>query len=173
MKKIGNFLWSIIENIARFFLIKLFHIKFSEDAWNGLMQFIKFGIVGVSNTLIGYLIYVVSLNVFKLLGMFIGKEYFFAQIIMFLLSVLWSFYWNNKAVFKKEEGEKRNWVWALLKTYATYAFTSIFLSELLLFIEIEKLGWNDTVSPLLNLLITVPINFLIQKFWAFRKTRKE
>ena len=100
--------------------------------------------------------------------MFQGKEYFYAQIVMFILSVLWSFYWNNKAVFRQKDGEERNWPIALLKTYVSYAFTCLILSELLMYLEIEKWGWNDTISPLINMLITTPINFIIQKFWAYK-----
>ena len=135
---------------------------------DALVQFVKFGIVGLSNTLLGYLIYVAALKVLRFLHLFPEADLFLAQLVMFLLSVLWSFYWNNKMVFRAEEGEKRNWLQALLKTYASYAFTNLFLSEVLLAFWVKVLGISEYAAPLINLLITVPLNFVLQKYWAFK-----
>lgn len=136
-----------------------------------IIQFVKFGIVGLSNTIIGYLIYVVSLKCIRRVNLFQNTDIYIAQLIMFLLSVLWSFYWNNKAVFKAGEEEHRNVGLALLKTYAAYAFTSLFLSEVLLLLWVDVLGISEYVAPVINLIITVPLNFIIQKFWAFKGSK--
>ena len=133
-----------------------------------LIQFIKFGIVGLSNTLLGYVIYVVTLRILRAAQVFPEADIFLAQLVMFLLSVLWSFYWNNRMVFRAKEGEKRDWLPALLKTYVSYAFTSLFLSEALLALWVKVLGISAYIAPLINLLITVPLNFVLQKYWAFR-----
>lgn len=134
-----------------------------------LIQFIKFGIVGVSNTVIGYIIYALSLWILRYYGAFPSTDIFVAQFIMFVLSVLWSFYWNNKMVFTNKEGEKRNLFSALMKTYAAYGFTGLFLSEVLLMLWVNKLGINEYIAPIINLLVTVPLNFLMQKYWAFKE----
>ena len=134
-----------------------------------LIQFIKFGIVGLSNTLLGYVIYVVTLRILRAAQVFPEADIFLAQLVMFLLSVLWAFYWNNRMVFRAKEGEKRDWLPALLKTYVSYAFTSLFLSEALLALWVKVLGISAYIAPLINLLITVPLNFVLQKYWAFRE----
>ena len=134
-----------------------------------LIQFIKFGIVGLSNTLLGYVIYVVTLRILRAAQVFPEADIFLAQLVMFLLSVLWAFYWNNRMVFRAKEGEKRDWLPALLKTYVSYAFTSLFLSEVLLALWVKVLGISAYIAPLINLLITVPLNFVLQKYWAFRE----
>ena len=133
-----------------------------------LIQFIKFGIVGLSNTLLGYVIYVVTLRILRAAQVFPEADIFLAQLVMFLLSVLWAFYWNNRMVFRAKEGEKRDWLPALLKTYVSYAFTSLFLSEVLLALWVKVLGISAYIAPLINLLITVPLNFVLQKYWAFK-----
>ena len=133
-----------------------------------LIQFIKFGIVGLSNTLLGYVIYVVTLRILRAAQVFPETDIFLAQLVMFLLSVLWAFYWNNRMVFRAREGEKRDWLPALLKTYVSYAFTSLFLSEVLLALWVKVLGISAYIAPLINLLITVPLNFVLQKYWAFK-----
>ncbi len=136
---------------------------------NTLKQFIKFGLVGVSNTIIGYLIYALSLKGMRLLNLWPSYDIYIAQFIMFVLSVAWSYFWNNRFVFKGNVKTKKDIVFSLLKTYATYAFTSLFLSEVLLMFWVRIAGINEYIAPVLNLVITVPLNFLLQKYWAFKK----
>jgi len=138
-----------------------------------VVQFFKFGLVGASNTIIGYLIYASSLKVLRLMDLWPSIDIYISQFIMFVLSVAWSFYWNNRFVFKKEEETERNIGKALIKTYVSYVFTSLILSELLLMVWVKILGVNDYVAPILSLIITVPLNFVIQKFWAFKDKKNE
>ena len=94
-----------------------------ENTKKNLWQFIRFGIVGLSNTLLGYIIYAISLKLMRLAGVFGNVDIYIAQFIMFILSVAWSFYWNNRFVFVKDDNENRNVLKALVKTYISYAFT--------------------------------------------------
>ena len=41
----------------------------------------------------------------------------------------------------------------------------------LLIVLVEVLNVPQTIAPLLNLLITSPINFLVHKYWVFRKKK--
>lgn len=134
-----------------------------------VVQFIKFGIVGVSNTAISYLI---NISVLFLLEpyQFIW-DYVAGNIIGFILSVLWSFYWNNRMVFTLEEGEHRN-IWkSLLKTYIGYGFTGIILNNILSWLWVSVIGISKFIAPLINLTISVPLNFVINKLWTFKSDK--
>lgn len=175
MQDFGKKFWNIIEKIACTCFICLFKLVGkipSENQMDTLVQFLKFGIVGVSNTLISYLLYSGSLLIFRRLKIFHQSDYLIAQVIQFVLSVLWSFYWNNKKVFVLQEGEKRSMWQALLKTYISYSFTGLFLNSALLVLWIRVLGISEFIAPIINLLVSVPLNFIINKFWAFRKVEK-
>jgi putative flippase GtrA len=137
-----------------------------------MKQFIKFGIVGVSNTLVSYAVYSASLLLLKKIGAFPSREYILAQFIAFLLSVLLSYYWNQKKVFVLEKGEKRSKWKALVKTYISYAFTGLFLSTVLLHVWITYFRISDLIAPIINLLFTVPLNFVINKYWAFKSDER-
>ena len=136
-----------------------------------LIQFIKFGIVGVSNTLISYVIYLVSIIAMEKLNVFQGIDHYIANVIQFILSVLWSFYWNNRFVFTVKEGESRNLLKSLIKTYISYSFTGLILSSILLYVWVELLGINKAIAPLFSLIVSVPVNFLLNKLWAFKKEK--
>jgi len=168
-------LWKIIEVIVRWclkILFKILHKELTEETSQAFLQFVKFGLVGVSNTVISYGLYAGSLLLMKKTGLFPGFDYYVAQVIAFVLSVAWSFYWNNKYVFTKEEHESRSILPALLKTYVSYSFTGLFLNTILLYLWVDLMGISEFIAPVINLLISVPVNFLLNKFWAF-KTKPE
>lgn len=95
-------------------------------------------------------------------------NYLLASILGFAVSVLNSYYWNNKYVFK-EQKERRTWWQTLIKTFLSYAGTGLVLSNILLIAWVEWLEISEVIAPLLNLLITVPVNFVINKYWAYKE----
>ena len=149
------------------------------------IQFIKFGLVGISNTLISELIYVIVVC--------LRGHYAVAAFLGFSISVLNAYYWGNKYVFKEEEDkEQRVWWKVLAKTYVAYAGGFV-LDLILLFIWIEVLCISNYLQPLaefacsmgfpqvsaelmgelvakaVNIVLIVPINFLINKYWAYKQ----
>jgi putative flippase GtrA len=130
-----------------------------------ISQFVKFGIVGLSNTIISYIVYAALI--------YIGMPYLIASITGFVVGVLNSFLWNNLYVFKKNDNEKRNPWLTLTKTFLAYAGTGLVMANILLILFIEKYGISKYVAPLITLLITVPLNFIINKYWSFRIEKKE
>lgn len=156
----------IIYNICKLFA-KILKKDQDENAVNNLVQFVKFGIVGVSNTVVSYVINVLVLLMMR--PMDVSWDYFVGNVVSFLLSVLWSFYWNNKYVFTLEEGQSRSMGKALLKTYISYGFTGIILNNILSWIWVSVLGISKYIAPIINLLASVPINFFMNKLWAFKE----
>ena len=167
-----------------------------KDKIKSFLQFIKFCIVGLSNTIICEGIYVVLL--------FFGVHYLAANIIGNMISILNAYYWSNKYVFKAEEGEERVWWKVLIKTYATYGFSMVLSAGLLVFwLEIVKLEQfmrpvlsllgnlgilsglskigivleakilSEILAAAINLIITIPLNYVINKYWAFSKEKQE
>ena len=130
-----------------------------------VIQFIKFGIVGITNTVINYTIYVILV--------YFDMSYIFASICAFIISVINAFIWNNVFVFKKQEGEKRNLWKALVKTFLSYAGTSLVLHNILLAFFVEILRISKYIAPLISLVITIPLNFLLNKFWSFKGEKAE
>lgn len=161
----GRKLAEIICNIV----LKVTRKDLDESAVSSLTQFIKFGIVGVSNTVVSYVTNILVLFVMKPVN--VSWDYFVGNIVAFLLSVLWSFYWNNKYVFTLEEGKSRSIGKALLKTYISYGFTGIILNNILSWIWIGGIGISKYIAPIINLVVSVPINFFMNKLWAFREKK--
>ncbi|MBR5964560.1 MAG: GtrA family protein [Treponema sp.] len=128
------------------------------------VQFIKFGLVGFSTTLISY-------GTYSLL-VFIGVPYLVANLFGFVIGTLNSFLWNSVFVFKKKDDEKRNPFLVLFKTFITYGFSNFVLSSLLLLLLIDKFGLSKYIAPVFVLIITVPLNFIVNRFWAYKINKK-
>ena len=139
----------------------VFHIRYKHSIY----QFLRFCIVGLSNTLIGYVVY--SLCVF------LGMHYLLANLVGFLVSVVNAFYWSNKYVFAKGNGEYRNLYWSFIKTILAYASTGIVLNSILLWLLIDQWHISEYLAPLLILMVTVPTNFIMNKYWSFKTKRAE
>lgn len=137
-------------------LLTVLGIKDKAGFWAFVAQFIKYGIVGLSNTGVNLLVYYVLV--------LIGVHYLVATIMAFVISVLNAFFWNRNFVFKVR---KKNIPKQLAKVYAAYGFTFL-LGLGTLFLMVDVLGISKFIAPLLNLCFTVPTNFLINKFWTFK-----
>ena len=87
-----------------------------------------------------------------------------------LLSVLWSFFWNECFVFtEKQDSYQSNRLVRLLKMYLSYGFTGIILNNVLSFLWISVLGISKVIAPLINSAVGVPINYVLNKKWTFEE----
>lgn len=165
MQKILETIWKYIEIILKTILIRILKLRFLESKWDEFMQFIQFGIVGLSNTFISYFSYLIF---YKL-----GCHYLIASVLSFVVSVTNSFYWNNKYVFKEDGEEERSLIKTYIKTFVAYSSTGLILSNILLFIWVQIFRISEVIAPLINLIVTIPLNFIINKYWAFKNDSKE
>lgn len=131
-----------------------------EELYALLRQFIKFGLVGVSNTVVSMVVYYIVL--------FIDPDlYLLGSILGTIVSIANAFYWNDKFVFSGNRQDWRSKLKRLGKTYISYGGTSI-LSNVLLWVEVAFFGVSRAIAPIVNLLVTIPLNFVINKLWTFR-----
>jgi putative flippase GtrA len=129
-----------------------------------IIQFIKFGLVGVSNTAI-------SLTVYYLFVWINPELYLVGSTVGAIVSIANSFYWNNKYVFSSKRMGALEVLVRLGKTYISYGVTFV-LGITLLYIEVDVLGLSVVLCPLANRAITIPLNFLLNKYWTFRQPKR-
>lgn len=129
-----------------------------------IIQFFKFGMVGMLNTLLSYLITNACYYVLHFHEQI-------CNIICFLITVLVSYLLNSHFVFRQQKNSRQPWYQALAKVYASYALTELLLTGILLFVQERHFGIPHYIATLLNLFVTVPLNFILNKFWAYRKQK--
>lgn len=145
-------------------LMKKLGVENKEDLHRLIIQFIKFGLVGVSNTAVSMAIYYLFLWIDDSL-------YMVGSILGTILSILNAFIWNDLFVFTGNPKDFKSVVKRLTKTYVSYGGTSL-LSTVLLWLEVTLLNISKVYAPIVNLLITIPLNFIINKFWTFRTEKQ-
>ncbi|MCP9368310.1 polysaccharide synthesis protein GtrA [Lentilactobacillus kefiri] len=119
-------------------------------------QLFKFGITGFINTVLTYVIYMLLLHATNAtIAMAIG--YGITSLLGLTMSNRWVFQTGNSV---------KSVVW---KYYATYLFTWL-ISVLFAHFASGFPIIDSRLIPIISLLITVPTNFLLSKFWVFHKT---
>lgn len=121
-------------------------------------QFLKFGAVGLVNTAISLSVYYIFV--------WVNPNWFIAgNSIGFVLSVINACIWNRKYVFT---GESIPLTTALRRSFVAYGGTFLISSGMLIAM-VDCWGVSKFIAPLANLAITIPLNFLVNKFWTFYK----
>lgn len=135
-----------------------------------IVQFVKFGLVGVSNTLISYGVEMLCYYVFfKNVSWEENIRIAITSLLAFAVSVTNSYIWNDRFVFRQDRPKTFGMhVVAYLKTVACYGVTGLIIAPLLK-MWIGSCGVPYWAGSLCSLIVTIPLNFVLNKFWAFRK----
>lgn len=157
--KIGEKLWSLFEKFVRAvvgFFLRCIHKELTEEQWAGFMQFVKFCLVGLLNTAISLCVYYIFIAIN-------AELYIIGNAVGFIVSVLNSYFWNSKFVFKKQDQKLKT----IIKTFAAYG-TNLVIGTALLYLFVDILGISEILAPLLNLIVTIPLNFVLNKVWVMK-----
>jgi putative flippase GtrA len=121
-----------------------------------LIQFVKFGTVGVSNTLITFIVYTVLLKVF-------GVWYLAASAIGFLVGATNGFLLNRRWTFKEHVGDALTPVrWGIVQG------CGLGLNVLLLFALVDGARLDKLLSQAFAMGVVTVLTFLVNRAWTFR-----
>lgn len=122
-----------------------------------LEQFFRFCAVGISNTCVYFFVYYLLL--------FLGIDYLLANFLGWVVSVGNAYFWNHKYVFRSSRLTQLSCV---LRGYVSYAVT-LLLSTVGLYVMVQYFGFSLEVAPWGVYFITVPLNYLLNRYWVFPK----
>ncbi len=121
-----------------------------------LVQFVKFGIVGISNTLLTFAVYTVLLKVF-------GVWYLAASAIGFVVGAVNGFLLNRRWTFRGHVGDALTPVrWGIVQG------CGLALNEGLLFLFVDDAGLEKLISQAFATVIVMIVTFLVNRAWTFR-----
>lgn len=121
-----------------------------------VVQFLKFGIVGVSNTLIAFAVYTVLLKVF-------GVWYVAASGIGFAVGAVNGFLLNRRWTFRDHVGDALTPVrWAIVQT------CGLGLNLGLVYLFVHDLGMDELVGQIPTTVIVTVLTFAVNRSWTFR-----
>lgn len=121
-------------------------------------QFIKFGIVGLSSTVIDWGIYLI-------LTRYLHAFYLIAKVISFLMAVVNSYIWNRRWTFKVgERPEIREF-----SKFLMVSLVGLILNALIMYFMVGYCHINDIISLTVATVIVVFWNFSSSRFWVFKE----
>ncbi len=124
-----------------------------------IQQFMKFGIVGVTNVAVYTILYWIFV--------YFNMNYLLATTIAYLVSSVGGYILNHIWVFKSEKKVKES----VVKYYVVYG-SSYLLNMLCMYIWVDILNLSVNIAPLLTLCVTTPYNFIFNKLWVFNEKEK-
>lgn len=120
-----------------------------------VFEFLKFGIVGLMNTIISIVIYWVLLR--------LNINFLVANIISYSLGVINSYYFNSRWVFSSTN-ERRS---TLLKFIIVNLIVLVITTNILKLL-VDSININPYLAQLFTVAIGMVINFILNKFWTFK-----
>ncbi len=127
-----------------------------------IIQFIKFSVIGVSNTLVSLVVYYIFVFIDPSL-------YIVGNTVGYAAGVLNSYFWNERFVFDRK-GQSH--LKGIFKMYMSSIFIYL-LNTGLLFVLVKYVSLSEKIAPLIVAAVLLPCNFLINKFWTFRQRKKD
>jgi putative flippase GtrA len=121
-----------------------------------LVQFVKFGIVGVSNTLLTLATYTLLLKVF-------GVWYLAASAIGFIVGAVNGFLLNRRWTFREHVGDALTPVrWGVVQT------GGLGVDEALLFVLVHDAHLDKLLAQVCATAVVTVTTFFVNRAWTFR-----
>ncbi len=123
------------------------------------IQMFKFGLIGISNTVIDFSVYLVLTRFF----IFWRENYLYANIIAMLIAATWSFVWNKYWTFKNSS---RNASLQYIK-FIAINIAGLALNTFILYIFVEFFNLPDLWGKAIGVIVVFFWGFFINKYWTF------
>lgn len=121
-----------------------------------LMQFVKFGLVGISNTLLFFAVY-------TLLWKALGVWYVAASAIGFAVGAINGFLWNRAWTFRDHVGDALTPVrWFVVQTCGLLANSG------LIYLFVDGAGLGKLIGQGITIVIVTVLTFIANRSWTFR-----
>lgn len=147
-----------------------------------LKRFVKFGLIGVLNTLVDFCVfYVMDRWVIRegptlvLLGAALVTGPYLSNAIAYVVANVHSFVWNKLWTFEKRDRVTKGEALRYLATSAGYVLIStvslavcIRILSLPLLAPLVPEGWTNLLAKLPTACVTIFYNYLMNKFWVFK-----
>lgn len=155
---------------------------------NTAKQALQFAGVGAFNTVLNYGIYAAAIT--------LGAHYLVASILGYVISVFSAWLFQYFIVFREGGADSdQPWWKTVIKTYLSYGFTGLILNNILLILLLDVAhyevileplfamgtffifdtprGMAEYLAPFIVMVVAVPINFILNKFWAYGKPKAD
>ena len=135
--------------------------EFIMKVWNKFRSFILYGIIGIFNTLLDFLVFTAAHELFRL-----SPE--ISHVLGYIAGFVSGFVLNRNITFRKENSSS---VFLQVLKFLLVNLVSLGSSTLVLHL-LTGIGLNEYIAKVLAQIIVTLINFFGYRFFVFRKDTK-
>jgi len=118
----------------------------------------------------GGLTFLVSMVSYVFCVRALGLDVLIANIVSWILAVLFAFFTNRKWVFDGEGGGSRSLLRQMASFFGGRLFT-LAVEELILAVFVTWLRFDGVIVKVVAQVVVIVLNYFISKFWVFKKKR--
>ncbi len=116
----------------------------------------------------GLCAFIISTGSFSILNVIFGVNELIANVISWILAVLFAFFTNRSWVFRS----RTNTAGAFGKQLASFIgarIVTLIIEEAIIFIFITRMGLNSVVVKVVAQIVVIVLNYVFSKWFVFRK----
>jgi putative flippase GtrA len=147
--------------------------KMAKPKGEGLIQFIKFGVVGVANTGVDWVVFYILVNTFLAEGRTLAKAIAFlvAMLNSYIFNTIWTFKNEYQSATKKTDASKKSSIFGkfVVVSLVGWGVNVLVFNQTLSRIAFSLLGKEDLLPLVAASGAAIFWNFFANKFWTYRK----
>jgi putative flippase GtrA len=120
-----------------------------------LGQFVRFGVVGASNTVIAFLIYAVLADA-------LGVPYLLASAVGFIVGAVNSYLLNRSWTFRAQHAG-----YSTAPRFALVQGTGLGINLLVVYLLVSQAGLEKNIGQILATVVVEMVTFVAQRWWTF------
>ena len=133
------------------------------DLYKKYEEIINYLIVGGLTTVLNYIVYIFCTMTF--LNPKIGLELQIANIISWIIAVIFAYFTNRKYVFKSKNKNKIKEA----SKFVGVRIISLFMDMFIMFIMVSLANINDKIAKLISQIFVIIANYIFSKLLVFKK----
>lgn len=130
-------------------------------------ELVNYFVVGVMTTLFSWFVYFASVYTFLEAENAIQLQ--IANILSWIAGVAFAYVTNRKFVFKSKEKN----IFKEAIQFSTSRISTLFLDMAVMFVMVTLMGIHDGISKITSAVLVTIANYVISKFFVFKKKEKE
>lgn len=113
--------------------------------------------------------FIISIGSYALANVRLGVNELIANIISWILAVVFSFFTNRVWVFQSETHTIKKF-WAQFTGFLSGRVATFVVEEAIIFVFITLMDLNSVAVKLVAQVVVIVLNYVISKFWVFKKS---
>lgn len=142
-------------------IMELPGFRFFQPLYKKYKEILLYLFFGCLTVLVSIVSYAIFNLIFKIPALI-------ANIISWILAVLFAFYTNRIWVFRASTNSKRDFLRQMFSFFSG-RFVTLIIEELILFLFITNLHYGSMEVKIVAQIVVVILNYIISKLWVFNK----